>query len=93
MKKIIFLAVIIYLVIINAAGFVFMFIDKKKAKRRRRRIPEAVLMTISAIGGGVGTLAGMEIFRHKTNHASFYIGIPVMIVIQLALVFLFIKLF
>lgn len=79
--------ILIYLVIINAAGFLLMLIDKQKAKKRKWRIPEATLLTVAVIGGSIGTLAGMDLFRHKTRHKKFSIGIPVIIALQLALVF------
>lgn len=75
-----------YLIIINAAGFLFMLVDKIKARRGSWRIPEATLMTIAAIGGSLGSFLGMQIFRHKTRHAKFYIGIPVLIVAHVILI-------
>ena len=58
---------IIYLVIINFLGFIIMGIDKLKAKRGSRRIPENTLFMFTILGGGVGTILGMYIFRHKTK--------------------------
>lgn len=78
--------VYIYLLIINAVGFALMLIDKQKAKRNLWRIPEATLMGVAAIGGSIGSLLGMYTFRHKTKHPKFYIGIPVILVLQIALV-------
>lgn len=75
----------VYLLIINAAGFLFMLADKLKAKRGAWRISEATLMGIAAIGGSFGSLLGMRLFRHKTKHAKFYIGIPVFVVLHVAL--------
>ena len=75
-----------YLLIVNAAGFVLMLADKLKAKRGAWRIPEATLMGIAAIGGSVGALAGMYLFRHKTKHIKFTLGIPVILIGQIALV-------
>ena len=74
----------VYLILINALGLVLMRIDKKKALRHQWRIPEATLMTVAALGGSVGSLAGMYLFRHKTRHPKFYIGIPALLVLQLA---------
>ena len=74
---------LIYLLIINAAGFAFMCIDKWKAKKNRWRIPEATLMGIAALGGSVGSLLGMYTFRHKTQHIKFTVGIPVILVLQI----------
>ena len=78
--------VLLYLIIVNAAAFLLMLADKLKAKRGAWRIPEATLMGIAAIGGSVGSLAGMYLFRHKTKHIKFTLGIPVILVGQIALV-------
>jgi len=71
-----------YLIIINAAGFVLMLVDKQKAKKKLWRIPEAALIGVAAIGGSVGSLAGMYLFRHKTKHSKFTVGIPLILIIQ-----------
>ena len=86
MRKYILLALVIYLVIINVLGFILMHIDKKKSKKRRRRIPESVLLTTAIIGGSIGIMAGMEIFRHKTKHKRFFLGVPITLLIQVCLV-------
>lgn len=75
----------IYLLIVNALGFLLMLMDKQKAKRNLWRIPEATLMGVAAIGGSIGSLLGMYTFRHKTKHPKFYIGIPVILVLQIVL--------
>lgn len=74
-----------YLLIINAAGLVIMCADKQFAKKNRRRVPEARLMTIAAVGGSVGCILGMYLFRHKTRHPKFYIGLPLILLAQLAI--------
>lgn len=71
-----------YLLIINAFGFALMLSDKLRAKNHLWRIPEAFLMLTSAIGGSVGILAGMHLFRHKTKHLKFMIGVPCILLIQ-----------
>ena len=76
---------LVYLLIINAVGFLFMFIDKQKAKEKKWRIPEATLMGIAAIGGSIGSLMGMYTFRHKTLHKKFTIGIPAILILQIGL--------
>ena len=73
-----------YLTIINAVGFAFMLVDKRRAQQKRWRIPEATLMGIAALGGSVGSLLGMYVFRHKTRHPKFTIGIPAILVLQIA---------
>lgn len=68
--------IIIYLIIINIIGFAIMFIDKQKAKKGAWRIPEKTIFIVTALGGGVGTIAGMYTFRHKTQKLNFTIGLP-----------------
>ena len=74
-----------YLLIMNIAGFASMGIDKAKAKKHAWRIPEATLFLIAALGGSIGSIAGMQFFRHKTKHWYFVVGMPVIFFIQLAL--------
>ena len=71
-----------YLLIINAAAFLLMLVDKLKAKRGLWRIPEATLMWSAALGGSIGALLGMNLFRHKTKHPKFTIGIPLILAAQ-----------
>lgn len=75
----------IYLTLINATGFLIMLVDKQKARRNRWRISEATLMTVAAIGGSLGCLLGMKLFRHKTRHLKFTIGVPLLLVIHIVL--------
>ena len=74
---------LIYLLLINALGFLLMLIDKWKARHHRWRIPEATLMGVAALGGSVGSLLGMYTVRHKTKHIKFTVGIPVILVVQI----------
>lgn len=80
-----------YLLLINAAGYLIMLIDKRKAIKNLWRIPERTMFIIAILGGSLGIYAGMKTFRHKTKHAKFTIGIPLILTIQVILfVFLFI---
>ena len=83
--------VVIYLIIINIVGFLAMYIDKQKAKRGKWRIPENTLLIITVLGGGVGTIAGMYTFRHKTQKPKFTIGLPAILILEIigALYFVF----
>ena len=74
-----------YLLLINAVGLAFMFLDKHFAKKHRRRIPEATLMLVAAAGGSVGSLAGMYLAHHKTRKPKFRFGVPLLLAAQLAL--------
>ena len=71
-----------YLVMINALGLAIMGVDKRRAITNQWRIPEKTLFLISAIGGSVGTLAGMYMFRHKTKHWYFVIGMPAILIVH-----------
>lgn len=84
---------ILYLLLINAAAFLLMRIDKQKARKKRWRIPESTLMLTAALGGSIGALAGMYTFRHKTKHLKFTLGIPVILVLQILLVGYLVQLF
>ena len=75
----------IYLLIINAIAFCLMLIDKYKARKNLWRIPEATLISTALLGGSIGALIGMYTVRHKTRHAKFTIGIPLILLAQIAL--------
>lgn len=81
--------ILIYLLIVNAAGFLSMLVDKQKAKKNFWRIPERTLLLIAALGGSIGSLVGMYTFRHKTKHLKFTLGIPLILAIQAAAVLCF----
>ena len=74
---------LVYLIIVNAAGFVLMLVDKYKAKKNLWRIPEATLMGTAVMGGSLGILFGMYTVRHKTKHVKFRVGVPVILAAQL----------
>ncbi len=74
-----------YLAVINLAAFAAMGRDKKAAQRGTRRTPERTLFMLAILGGSPGAMAGMKVFRHKTKHRSFTIGMPLILTLQLAL--------
>lgn len=76
---------IIYLIIINVIAFMLMGIDKGRAKRQAWRIPEKTLFGSAIIGGSIGSNLGMQVFRHKTKHLSFQIGMPAILLVQIAI--------
>ena len=87
-----FKVLLVYLLIINAAGFILMLVDKIKAKKNLWRVPEATLFLVAAVGGSVGSILGMYTFRHKTRHLKFTLGIPAILICQIALaIWLFTK--
>lgn len=79
--------IIAYLIIINIAGIMSMYIDKKRAIKKKWRIPEKTLFLFAILGGSVGSIAGMHLFRHKTKHWYFVIGMPFILIIQIVLLF------
>lgn len=74
---------IIYIVIINLITFLVMFLDKKKAQKGKFRISESFLFTLVFLGGGIGGIAGMYIFRHKTKKPMFIIGFPLILTLEI----------
>ena len=79
---------LVYLLIVNALGFILMLVDKIKAKKNLWRIPEATLFLMAAIGGSIGSILGMYTFRHKTKHVSFLLGMPLILAVQIVIVIL-----
>ena len=77
--------VLMWLVCINLFGFFQMFADKRRAKKDKWRIPEKRLFLVAAIGVSIGSILGMQVFRHKTKHKSFVIGMPAILVAQAVL--------
>lgn len=75
----------IYLAVMNVLGVAVMWSDKRRARLHRWRIPEKVLFGVSLLGGSAGTWAGMYLFRHKTKHWYFVVGMPLILVCQVAL--------
>ena len=75
----------IYFAAVNLIAFFLMGIDKRKAIKRTFRIPEATLFIVALIGGSIGSIIGMQVFRHKTRHWYFVFGMPAILVVQIAL--------
>ena len=76
---------LIYLLLINAAGLVLMLADKIRARNGAWRISELTLMLTAALGGSVGVHMGMYLFRHKTRHPKFTLGVPAILTVQILL--------
>ena len=79
-------ALLYYLIVINIATFVVYGIDKLKAKQGSWRISEATLLILAVIGGSIGALLGMKVWRHKTQHKKFKYGLPLILIIQIILI-------
>lgn len=82
---------IIYILVINIIGFLTMLIDKKKAMNNSWRISEKTIFILTLIGGGIGTIAGMYMFRHKTKKLRFTIGLPTILISEIILIILYLK--
>ena len=74
-----------YLLAINALSFILFGLDKYKAKKGKWRISEATLLMMAVIGGSIGAWTGMRLWHHKTMHKKFRYGIPMIIIVQVAL--------
>lgn len=82
---------LLYLLLINAAGLVLMLADKIRARNGAWRISELTLMLTAALGGSVGVHIGMYLFRHKTRHPKFTLGVPAILTVQILLAWLLLK--
>ena len=80
---------VIYLIGINVLTFLIYGIDKWKARRGKWRIPEDTLIWLAIAGGSIGALLGMNLFRHKTQHKKFTLGVPSILLVQAALAYFF----
>ena len=79
-------ALLYYLIVINIVTFLVYGIDKWKAKQDGWRISEVSLLILAVIGGCIGALLGMKIWRHKTMHKKFKYGLPLILIIQIILI-------
>ncbi|MDR1158433.1 MAG: DUF1294 domain-containing protein [Oscillospiraceae bacterium] len=73
---------VVALAIWNAVVFCLYGWDKRRARRGGRRVSEKTLLTMTVLMGGPGALLGMYIFRHKTRHLKFQIGVPLLLVLN-----------
>ena len=76
-----------YPIVINILAFSLMGTDKANARQNKRRIPEATLFLVALLGGSLGSIIGMRFFRHKTKHWYFAVGMPLILLAQLAAIF------
>lgn len=82
-----------YLLLLNIIGFALMGIDKERAKKRKWRIKEKNLFLVAFIGGSLGSILGMQFFRHKTKHMKFIIGMPLILILHVIIIGLVIRFF
>ena len=81
--------IIMYVIIINLIAFLAMYIDKRRAKKGRWRIKESTLFTLVLLGGGIGGIAGMYVFRHKTQKMQFLIGFPAILITEIICIIIY----
>ena len=77
--------ILLYLAAINVVTFLVYGLDKWKAKQGAWRVKESTLLLLAAVGGSVGALLGMQVFRHKTKHLQFTVGVPLILLVQIGL--------
>ena len=75
-----------YLVVVNVVTFALYAYDKWCAQHDKWRVRESTLLIWAAIGGSIGAVAAMEIFRHKTLHLKFKFGVPLLFFLQIVLI-------
>lgn len=80
------IVLIIYVAVMSVIAFAAFGLDKYKAKTDKWRTPEKTLFILAILGGGIGAFLGMRVFRHKTKHTQFVIGIPAIMIVQLILI-------
>lgn len=85
------IVLIVFLLILNLVGFIMMGVDKKRSQKKARRIPEKRLFGIAIFGGALGVLLGMYTYRHKTKHWSFRIWIPLLLCVNVVIVWVLIN--
>lgn len=79
----------VYLFLMNLIGFLSMLIDKRRARKNDWRIRERTLFLLAILGGSIGSLSGMYVFRHKTRHWYFVLGMPLILILQITLTLFF----
>lgn len=71
-----------WVILLSLIAFVLMGVDKERARRRAWRVPERTFFLLALLGGCPGAIAGMWLFRHKTRHWSFKLGLPLILLLQ-----------
>ena len=79
----------IYIIVINLIGILIIYIDKRRAMYGRWRIPEKTLIIIALLGGSIGCMVGMKLFRHKTQKIKFVLGYPTILIAEAIIIIYF----
>ena len=77
---------LLYLAGINLLALILMGADKSRSRCGKWRISEKVLFLVAVLGGCPGAIVGMYLFRHKTKHLRFVLGLPIVLLLQLCLI-------
>lgn len=84
--------ILIYILGVNGSTFFLMGRDKRKSRKQQYRIPERTFWMLSILGGSIGSYCGMKVFRHKTKHRAFLVGMPLLITLQLiGIIYIFVS--
>lgn len=83
-------ACLVYLIVINIIAFILYGVDKRKAQKGKWRISENTLLLLAVLGGSLGAIVGMKIFRHKTKKKAFSVGLPIILFFQILMIVLFV---
>jgi uncharacterized membrane protein YsdA (DUF1294 family) len=81
----------VYFILINVIAFWSMRNDKRRAVTHSRRTPEKRLFLYALFGGSAGIIAGMSVYRHKTKHLTFTLGMPPLFLLNAALIYLAVR--
>ena len=90
MPKEILPLIVLWFAAVSGLAVILTLHDKRAARRGAWRVPEQTLLLVCALGGSAAMLVAMRVIRHKTKHAKFMVGIPVMIAVQVALVVMYV---
>lgn len=85
-REMIILIVAAYVAVMTVAGILIMYSDKQRARKKQWRIKESMLFLVCALGGSLGTCLGMYIFRHKTKHWYFVVGMPLILLLHIVII-------
>lgn len=80
-------ALAVYVLFINVLSVIVCVYDKNAARRKKRRIRERTLFLLCFLGGSPAMYLTMLAIRHKTKHKSFMIGIPLIMLLQIAIIY------
>ena len=81
--------ILIYILLINLIAILSIALDKSAARNGEDRVRESSLLIVAALGGGIGMYVAMRIFHHKTRKNKFMVGVPAIVLIEIALLVIY----